>query len=244
MKYYAIGDIHGELDMLTKLLDKLDYEHEDKIVFLGDYIDRGPDPKGVIDFLINFKKIHPRCIFLRGNHEAMFMDYLNGRNVDLFLYNGGDTTVASYGAESTFDKIEIPKNHMKFLQDTHRVYETENMIFVHAGVAQIYEDVHKLPDDILLWARETSYLYVTPKKRVVFGHTPFENAYQKDLMLGLDTGAVFGGKLTCGVLGENGKLQKLVTVKAERLPPQDKAQDKEPTKFDDKDLDLLINCMF
>lgn len=239
VRYFAIGDIHGELDMLKALLTKLDYKHEDKIVFLGDYIDRGPDPKGVVDFLIEFKKLHPRTIFLRGNHEAMFMDYLKGRNTDLFLYNGGNTTVASYGAKSTFGKFEIPADHTEFYNNTLRVSETENMIFVHAGIAQTYDDVHKLPDDILLWARETSYKYVTPKKRVVFGHTPFKDAYQEGLMLGLDTGAVFGGKLTCGVLGLNGKLQKLVQVKASSPP----VQEEEPPKIDDKDLDLLINCM-
>lgn len=213
--YYAIGDIHGELAMLEELMDKLEYKEEDKLVFLGDYVDRGPDAKGVIDYLIALEKIHPNCIFLRGNHEAMFMDYLNNREVNLFLYNGGNTTVASYGGEDTFAQIELPEDHLSFIRRTHRVWETPTIIFVHGGIEMPYDRVEDLPDDVLLWSRASSYKYTVPDKTVVFGHTPFKDVYNnKGLMIGLDTGATFGGKLTCGEINDGGHLQKVVQVKA------------------------------
>lgn len=234
--FYAIGDIHGELNMLEALLDKLDYKHEDKLVFLGDYIDRGPDPKGVIDLLLALEKVHPRCIFLRGNHEMMFMNYLNGREQQMFIYNGGNTTVASYGAIGTFEPFEVPEAHMSFIRRTHRVYETANIIFVHAGISVPYDTLDDLPDEILLWARETSYKYTVAPKRCVFGHTPFKEVYQEGYMLGIDTGATFGGKLTCAVLGANGKLQKVVSVPSKDKP----VADEPPPKIDDADLGLFL----
>ena len=98
---YAVGDIHGESEMLAALLAKLPLAPEDRVVFVGDYVDRGPDSKRVVDLLIAFSREH-RCEFLLGNHESMFLDFLGWRGSvyfggDAFLMNGGDRTLASYG---------------------------------------------------------------------------------------------------------------------------------------------------
>src|SRR6185369_11137148 len=98
---FAIGDVHGCIDELNVLLDSLAPAADDTIVFLGDYIDRGPTPKGVIDRLLSLRREGTRCIFLKGNHEDMFLAFLGlgGHYGDAFLYNGGAATLRSYGVE-------------------------------------------------------------------------------------------------------------------------------------------------
>ncbi|MEJ2700472.1 MAG: metallophosphoesterase family protein, partial [Desulfuromonadales bacterium] len=126
----AVGDIHGCLDHLERLMARVQPGPEDQVIFLGDYTDRGPDGKGVLDYLIDFGRRFPRSIFLKGNHEEMFLNFLNGRDQMLFIFNGGGTTLESYQAEKG---IRIPKAHIEFLEDLRLFYETENFIFVHAG---------------------------------------------------------------------------------------------------------------
>ena len=98
---YAVGDIHGELEKLDELLARLPLRSEDRLLFLGDYIDRGPDSRGVVARLIDLSKTYP-CVFLLGNHESMFLDFLGWSDEayfggDAFLMNGGDRTLDSYG---------------------------------------------------------------------------------------------------------------------------------------------------
>ena len=98
---YAVGDIHGELEKLEELLEALPLAEGDRIVFLGDYVDRGPDACGVIERLIDVAE-QRSCAFLLGNHESMFLDFLGWTDAayfggDAFLLNGGDRTLASYG---------------------------------------------------------------------------------------------------------------------------------------------------
>lgn len=98
---YAVGDIHGEVELLEELLEKLPSKKDDRFVFVGDYVDRGSDSKGVVDLLIDFSKKRD-CVFLLGNHESMFLDFIGWKADeyfagDAFLMNGGDRTLASYG---------------------------------------------------------------------------------------------------------------------------------------------------
>ena len=98
---YAIGDIHAELEKLEELLGLLPLQADDTLVFLGDYIDRGPDARGVVERLVRLRD-ERRCIFLLGNHESMLLDFLGWTDDayfggDAFLVNGGDRTLASYG---------------------------------------------------------------------------------------------------------------------------------------------------
>jgi predicted MPP superfamily phosphohydrolase len=97
---YAVGDIHGEVGKLDALLEKLPLEAGDRLVFLGDYVDRGLDSHAVVERLIALRKSY-QCVFLLGNHESMFLDFLGWRNPayfggEAFLMNGGDRTLASY----------------------------------------------------------------------------------------------------------------------------------------------------
>ena len=120
---YAFGDIHGELEKLDELLEMMSLQEGDRLVFLGDYIDRGPDSPGVIDRLISLSTRY-ECVFLLGNHESMFLDFLGWTDDtyfggDAFLLNGGDRTLAGYGyfdrEETSRDTFRLPKPHEDFL---------------------------------------------------------------------------------------------------------------------------------
>ncbi|KKN67699.1 hypothetical protein LCGC14_0458430 [marine sediment metagenome] len=201
----AIGDIHGEFDLLKSLITKLkdNYNLKDyKIIFLGDYIDRGKDSFKVVDYLIESNKEYD-CIFLKGNHEDMLFNYLNDmshRDKDLFLYNGGIMTIDSYkDAGHDFRWEKMPKEHGKFFESLELIHETKDYFFVHAGIDPYFKDdpyAH-------LWIREP---FISSKinfgKRVVFGHTIHEDPVVQDNKIGIDTGAFYYGKLTSVVLPE------------------------------------------
>jgi serine/threonine protein phosphatase 1 len=199
-KIFAIGDIHGCLDKLKTLLGmiQLDWD-KDLMVFLGDYVDRGPDSRGVIELLLDLRKKHAeRLIFLKGNHEWMFMQFLKGEDHDLFLLNGGGKTLESYMVEE--GRIEIPQSHRDFLDHLDLYYETDDYIFVHAGLRPYVSISEQNPED-LIWIRspflESSYDW---GKRVIFSHTPFSVPFIEANKVGIDTGAVYGGRLACLVL--------------------------------------------
>jgi serine/threonine protein phosphatase 1 len=186
----AVGDIHGCLDPLRKLLRKVQPKRQDTIVFLGDYVDRGPDSRGVIDFLLKFAHLFPRTVFLKGNHEAMFLDYLQGGPKFPFLQNGGISTLASYTQT-------VPPEHLAFLRQLRLYHETEDHIFVHAGLRPGLPLAEQREED-LLWIRE-EFLRCDYDwgKTVVFGHTPWAEPLLKEKRIGVDTGAVYGRKLSC-----------------------------------------------
>jgi serine/threonine protein phosphatase 1 len=149
---FVIGDVHGCVDELERLLDGVAPTADDSLCFLGDYVDRGPNPRGVIERLIRLQAEGPQCIFLKGNHEDMFLAFLGrpGRHGDAFLWNGGNATLASYGCDGLWIREE-------FISQPH------------------------------------PYPYT-----VLFGHTP-----QRDVLvdlpfkIGLDTGLVYGNRLSC-----------------------------------------------
>jgi serine/threonine protein phosphatase 1 len=202
-KIFAIGDIHGCLPKLKALIPQIGMDRDaDTLVFIGDYIDRGPDPKGVVDFVLDLKKRMRTVICLKGNHEEVFLDYLcRGRDREVYLLNGGDATIASYGYRETAAgmKINVPESHRDFFHSLLLWYETDEYIFVHAGLRDGVpledQDAHDL-----LWVR---YAFIRSSydfgKTVVFGHTPLSHADPLFLpgRIGIDTGAVYGGPLTC-----------------------------------------------
>lgn len=190
----AVGDIHGCLDPLERLMDRVRPRPADRVVFLGDYIDRGPDGRGVIEYLIAFSRRFPKSVFLKGNHEEMFLNFLAGKGQLLYLANGGGTTLESYREEQG---VRVPKAHLDFLETLLPAYQTERFIFVHAGLRP-GRPLEEQEEQDLLWIREeflrSDYDW---GKTVVFGHTPQSAPLMAPNKLGLDTGAVYGQELTC-----------------------------------------------
>lgn len=190
----AIGDIHGCLKQLKALLKKVEPTPSDQIIFLGDYVDRGPDSAGVIDYLIEFSRTFPASIFLRGNHEQMFVDYLEEHDSTMFLMNGGHKTLDSYRQREMWP---VPQTHRSFLQALHHYYAIDDYIFVHAGLRPGIPVTAQDNFD-LLWIRQefigSGYDW---GQTVVYGHTPLEEPFLGERRIGLDTGCVYGRFLSC-----------------------------------------------
>ncbi len=192
---FIIGDIHGCLGMLNRLMDMIDWRPDrDRLIFLGDYIDRGTDSKGVVDFVLVLLNKSPFVQCLQGNHESGFLDFLSGGNINTFLINGGETTLKSYQKDG---EILIPPDHISFYKSLRPWIELEDYYIVHAGFRPGVEiDDQSLED--LIWIREP-FIYSDYDfgKRVIFGHTPFNEPLVTRNKIGLDTGAVYGNRLTC-----------------------------------------------
>jgi serine/threonine protein phosphatase 1 len=198
-RIYAIGDIHGCYDKLCRLIDRIDIRwSRDTLVLLGDYIDRGPRSYEVLEYLIALKKEHPDTIFLKGNHEAMFLDFLSGTDTLTYLYNGGQRTLDSYYRYNmSAEHLTIPKEHLDFLNSLVLCHQTEDYIFAHAGVRSGIPLSEQVEKD-LLWIREPFVGEPNDfEKTVVFGHTPFPEPLVQPGKIGIDTGAVYGNRLTC-----------------------------------------------
>ena len=201
---YAIGDIHGCYHKLIDLLEKIDIDvSKDTLLFLGDYIDRGPNSFEVIELLLKLKAEFTDIVFLKGNHEEMLLNYLAGKEKLLYLMNGGNQTVESYlEHHSGSDFPIIPDAHLEFFNALELSYQTEAFVFVHAGLRPKVAMEKQDPHDFL-WIRNefvrSTYAF---EKKVVFGHTPFPEPLVNSNKIGIDTGAVYGNKLTCVKLPE------------------------------------------
>ena len=203
-KIFAVGDIHGCFDKLCALMDKIPINMDrDQLLFIGDYIDRGPGSIEVLDYLIELKKKSPDVIFLKGNHEDMLQKYLDGKDRFTYLLNSGQQTLDAYLKNGdTSEGYPIPSAHLEFLDGLRLYYQTEDYLFVHAGLRE------KVPlqtqdEADLLWIRD-DFIYSDFDfgKRVVFGHTPFKEPLVLTNKIGIDTGAVYGNRLTCVQLPE------------------------------------------
>jgi serine/threonine protein phosphatase 1 len=212
----AIGDIHGCALSNHALLKKLDnqFSAEPTYVFLGDYTDRGPDSKKVVDQLISFDKNH-ECIFLKGNHDKMLLDAYEKGDWSLWLNNGGNTTLRNY--DSTPGDFKLPKDHYKFFSNTKLYWETDNYFFVHGGISPeltIEENLNsEYEREQFIWQRDHVYAKTNVwNKTVVFGHTPVKEPIVKEHVLGIDTGCVYKkrgyGVLTAVALPEMNFIQQ------------------------------------
>lgn len=220
-RIFAIGDIHGQFLKLEKLMERLFIEKDDLVVFLGDYIDRGEMVYEVIEFLVEFNKKH-NCVFLKGNHEDMFVDYLSGINEKQFLWNKGIDTVKSYEehgyniGDPNYSERLIPKKHMEFLLNLKLYYETEDYIFVHAGIRPSRSMEHQ-DKDTLLWDRDFHYQYSETykgPKTIIYGHTPGKFVKKDKFAICIDTGSCFVdyGNLTSIRLPEKVIIQQGATI--------------------------------
>ena len=198
MSLIAIGDVHGCPATLEALLQELSPTPEDHLVFVGDYIDRGPDSKRVIDRLLALKEEQP-CTFLRGNHEALMLDYLDAggeaaatRALRLWQQNGGQSTLQSYADGRT---VRLPEAHLDFIHATKRYHETPDFFFVHAGLKPgrtIEENVSAGDDHTFLWERgHFEAPALAWEKPVVCGHTPQRAPVNRDKLIAIDTGCVY-----------------------------------------------------
>jgi serine/threonine protein phosphatase 1 len=203
---YAVGDIHGSLGKLTRLIAAC-RQHADGremiVVFLGDYIDRGPDSAGVVRFILGLQADLPgRVITLMGNHEAMALGVFDGAlPVSVWLFNGGAATLESYRAK---DVRDLPRAHLDWMRALRLTYDDGRRFFVHAGVDPD-KALQAQDAAALLWIREP-FLQVERDygRLIVHGHTPV--ATDKPELhanrLNLDTAAVFGGPLTAAVFDD------------------------------------------
>ena len=227
-KLYAIGDVHGCFDALMNVLEQIGLDKGDDpstIVFLGDYVDRGPDSQRVVDTLIKlqtYSRLGERktnYVFLKGNHEEMM---LGGIHADSWMMNGGYETLASY------EKIG------KETFDAHKDWMTNNLdvftrigpyAFVHAGLNPLASLANQDAGD-MIWDRTyNSWNGVFPENLfVVHGHTPVTEPDLKQWQLNIDTGCVFGrdyakyGNLTAVRLPENPATRDFKFFQAKQFP--------------------------
>jgi len=219
-RVYAIGDVHGCATEISHLLNFLveneKLTQDDLVVFLGDYIDRGPDTRGVVDQLVKFQQDFPKTLFLKGNHEDMLMDFFGfgGHLGHAFLYNGGLETIQSYGISVFSPPNEmmrsLPEDHFKFFCGLQSIVVVGDYVLVHAGLNP-YVALEEQSSEDIFWIREP-FLESPHKlgKTVVFGHTPHKEIFDhRPYKIGIDTGLVFGNKLTCVELNTH----KLIEIK-------------------------------
>jgi serine/threonine protein phosphatase 1 len=229
---YAVGDIHGRLDLLSVLTEELKRSATESrlaakriiVVFLGDYIDRGPDSSGVLSHLIEFAKEGVcETIFLRGNHEQFLLDLVDGHNDGAdWLEYGGLETLRSYGVEwphapgarsapplAPAVRARLTDEHLSFLRATQRYTEIGDHLFVHAGLRPD-RLLSEQSDSDMLWYRYYSDEAPIHGKIVVHGHTPRERPVAGRWRIGIDTEAYASGALTAlRIEGAGGRFLKV-----------------------------------
>ncbi|MBY0230428.1 MAG: serine/threonine protein phosphatase [Gemmataceae bacterium] len=200
MRTLAIGDIHGCLVALETLLAAVALEADDTVVALGDFVDRGPDSRGVIDRLIGLHDAG-QLVAILGNHDEMMLAALQGGKSRGWLWFGGEETLASYGhgpTETVFDRV--PTAHVDFLWKACRpYYETETHLFAHAGV-QPDVPMPQQSEDVLRWLKLTGPIRHASGKTLIVGHTKQRSGVPLvlDGVVCIDTGAYEeDGWLTC-----------------------------------------------
>lgn len=229
-RLFVVGDIHGCASELETLLAGLPLAAGDTLACLGDYCDRGADTARVIDLLLEIaRRPELRTVFLRGNHEDMWLSYLgrDGRWGDAWVDNGGDATLESYGVDARVRGAELatalPVAHLDFLERLQVLHQTPSHLLVHAGVKPGRPLAEQERED-LLWIREPFlHAHHGLAQTVVYGHTPSrEIAVDLPYKIGIDTGCVYGGRLTC-LAPEEARVWQVGlgerTVRERALPP-------------------------
>jgi serine/threonine protein phosphatase 1 len=232
----VISDIHGMYDHFEKMLKETHYEpFHDKLILLGDYVDRGQKSKEVVEEVMNLVHTYD-AVALKGNHDQMFLDWLktnDGMNEYNFFGNGGLQTVQSYCGQDFFKDgfdtwkakkyiHENFKHHIEFLNTLPYFYETDEFIFVHAGLNPFYENWRLTPYEDMLWIRDLFHNNPTQTdKTVVFGHTPCVNLHgSPDIWfaedkIGIDGACAYGYQLNCLEITDDGYVQYYIPTKEE-----------------------------
>jgi serine/threonine protein phosphatase 1 len=220
---YAIGDVHGRRDLLFALINKIHVHaagRKAEIIFLGDYIDRGPHSAGVIDLLLESPRLARfETLFLKGNHEATLLEFLDDPGVGpSWAQFGGLETLMSYGVRPPALKSDaeawakaskelnraLPDAHRRFLSSLELQVTRGDYLFVHAGVDP-EKALEEQTERDLLWIRE-EFLDNSRrlKKMIVHGHSPDPTPYLDRRRIGVDTGAYQTGILTAVFIDANG----------------------------------------
>lgn len=219
-RIYVVGDVHGRSDLLARLhhairadLHQRPAPHKRTVIYLGDYVDRGPGSFEVIEMLIRAPIEEADSVHLKGNHEDMMLRFIHGEHVPAWLHNGGDATLASYGVavgmmsgSSMMEELRrhlrkaLPAAHLAFLESLRLMHVAGDYLFVHAGIRPGVPLDAQRPAD-LMWIREP---FLAKKdicdKCVVHGHTITMVPEVHPHRIGIDTGAFYSGRLTCLVL--------------------------------------------
>jgi len=180
----AITDIHGEIDKLNSVIEKLDISSEDTIIFMGDYIDRGPDARGVIDKVISMGDVC-NCVYLKGSHEYAYLQARKGDEyyTHLFWTYGGVQTAESYGS---FE--DIYRVHGKFLDSLKPYYMTKHYLFIHAGIRPgVPFEEQDERDFYYIRHQFINSRHGLPQK-IIFGHTDFKQPQVQSDKICIDTG--------------------------------------------------------
>ena len=218
LRIYAVGDIHGRLDLLDRLAQKLRDDLRDfpcaqaVTVFLGDYIDRGPGVAGVIERLASGEFVTP-IVTLRGNHEALLLAFLDDESLfRKWCSTGGLATLASYGLDMDEPALAdsggaqqalrsaLPRAHLDFLLQTKFSWSCGDYFFCHAGVRPGVPLARQSEHDLMWIRHEFLGSAAVHEKIVVHGHTPVESPENLDNRINVDTGAYATGVLSCVVL--------------------------------------------
>ena len=235
MKIFSIGDIHGCSKQLASLHDKIFNQlsfnkKNDLLVYLGDYIDRGPNAKGVINRILELQKEKVNSIFLMGNHEQIMIDFVFNKinNLRYWLNLGADQTFRSYKIEvAEFikngfgdDKIdrlrsvflnELSNEHVHFLNNLRLSYSIGQYLFVHAGInpEKTLKDQDKMD---FLWSRSDQFFNKNFKFKqiIIHGHTPEKEVISLPYRINIDTGCFFSGKLSSVCLNDNNNERKFI----------------------------------
>ncbi len=235
LRIYAIGDVHGRLDLLSNMHEAIAKDrarHPDRdwrVIHLGDYVDRGPQSKGVLDFLIMTCRADERMIALCGNHDIGFLDFLALPRADgLFAHNGGWHTAKSYGIDLDFHPSQalraghaelvraVPPAHISFLRDLNRCVSFGDFFYCHAGIRPGTPLEDQDPDD-LIWIRWDflNHSGLHPKV-IVHGHTPEPEVEVLPNRVNVDTGAYASGELSALIV--DGTEKQLLSVARGDLP--------------------------
>ena len=227
MNIFAIGDIHGSLDQLISIHNKIfnypNYKkEEDLLVYLGDYIDRGPKSKQVVDQILNLKNEGINTTFLMGNHDELMFDFLfkEINNLKNWLNFGADNTFKSYDIEvvefikegfedhniEKLRKVLIEKlghDHINFFSNLKLTFSATQYLFVHAGIDPKKNLSDQSKKDYL-WSRSNDFFHKDFKaeKIIVHGHTPEKDVVSFPYRINIDTGCYFSGKLSCVCLND------------------------------------------
>lgn len=241
IRIYAIGDVHGRADLLTSLLLQIEMDtvlypiSQAIVVFLGDYIDRGPASNEVLDLLVKRSRTQ-EMVFLKGNHESLLLKFLeNSAVLDEWRHCGGLETLIAYGLKPPINPTlgeqirlahdltsALPEAHHHFLQALKLSFICGDFLFVHAGLRPLVsireqkeDDLLWIRDDFLLWDREF-------EKIVVHGHTPVLEPDIRFNRINIDTGAFATGRLTCMMI-EGAEIMPLIDVRdwVRKMPATD-----------------------